>query len=283
MKKDFQTAPSAITLFCVYAKTDEFYYHILEKHLNDLKQEGYIASWYNRQVTAGVNWSCVADPHINTATVILLILSPSLISSDYCQGFEMQRAYERYATKDASIFPILLSSVDQRETLLASAQIVSTGVEPLLCSLDHDEPFIHVLHTLRTTLVNLRNSVLQTPQASSIPLWAIPYSQNDLFTGQKDFLLHISTLFVTTHTPETASICVLCGPSGIGKTAIALEYGYRFQHRYRSIFWAHADTLTALMFDFVAIADRLQLAEKDASDKRITVQAVINWLASTSN
>lgn len=283
MEKFLQNSLSPVTLFCAYTKSDELHYQALEKYLDSLKQEGYIASWYSRQVITGVNWTCVADPHINTATIILLLLSPNFISSDYCQGFEMQRAWERHATKEAYILPILLSSADQQETLLASSQIVPTDIQPVPCSLDQAEPFTHVLHTLRTTIASLSSIILQAPLPSPIPLWAIPYPQNDLFTGQKDVLAKISTIFVTAHTRDTSPICALCGPSGIGKTEIALEYAYHFRHRYRSIFWAHADTTTALVFAFMSFADQLHLLEKDATDKRITVQAVINWLASTSN
>ncbi len=283
MEKFLQNSLSPATLFCAYAKTDELYYQVLEKHLDSLKQEGYIASWYSRQVVSGVNWTCVVDPHINTATIILLLLSPNFLSSDYCQGFEMQRARERHATKEAYLFPILLKSADQREALLVSSQIVSTDIEPISCSTDQDELFTHVIRTLRTTIADLSNIILQAPLSSPIPLWAIPYPRNDLFTGQKDILSQISTIFVTTHTRETSPICALCGASGIGKTEIALEYAYHFRHLYRSILWAHADTPTALVFAFIGFADQLHLLEKDATDKRITVQAVINWLASTSN
>ena len=283
MDKFVQNSLSPATLFCAYAKTDELYYQALEKYLDSLKQEGYIASWYSRQVTTEVNWTCVADPHINTAAIILLLLSTNFISSNYWQGFEMQRAYERHATKEASIFPLLLGSADQRETLLASSQIVSTDVQPVLCFTDQDEPFAPVLHKLRTTITDLSNNILQTPLPSPIPLWAISYPRNDLFTGQKDILSQISTIFVTARAQETSPICALCGPSGIGKTEIAVEYAYHFRHRYRSIFWAHADTPTALIFAFIDFADQLHLLEKDATDKRITVQAVISWLASTSN
>ena len=43
MDKFVQNSLSPATLFCAYAKTDELYYQALEKYLDSLKQEGYIA------------------------------------------------------------------------------------------------------------------------------------------------------------------------------------------------------------------------------------------------
>jgi hypothetical protein len=40
MKKLFHNAESPVTLFCCYAKADEPDYRRLEKHLEELKQEG---------------------------------------------------------------------------------------------------------------------------------------------------------------------------------------------------------------------------------------------------
>lgn len=282
MKKLFQNAESPVTLFCCYAKADEPDYRRLEKHLEELKQEGALASWYSRQVVAGINWATVADPHINTASIILLLLSPDLLRSDYCQGFEMRRAVERHTAKEASIFPLLLHVSDGIRERLTSSRIFPVDIQPIPYSPEQDATFAHILQQLRLALADLPHILSRSSSLSPIPLWDIPSPPNELFTGQRDILLHISTMFEIHSTREALPMCALCGPHGSGKTEIALAYTYRFQNRYLSIFWADAETSTALVFSFLRIAEQLNLPEKDAADKRITVKAVIGWLASTT-
>ncbi len=64
-----------------------------------------------------------------------------------------------------------------------------------------------------------------------------------------------------------------------GKTQIALEYAYRYRKGYQAIFWVHADTHEALVSGFVALAELLNLPEKDERDQTITVKAVEQWLS----
>lgn len=50
--------------------------------------------------------------YIDMADIILLLISPDFLSSDYSSGQEMERALERHEQKEARVIPIILRPVD---------------------------------------------------------------------------------------------------------------------------------------------------------------------------
>ena len=82
-------------LFYSYAHEDEPLLGDLIKHLGILKRQGAIREWHDRKITAGSEWKGRIDRHLDTAGVILLLVSADFIASDYCYDIELKRALER--------------------------------------------------------------------------------------------------------------------------------------------------------------------------------------------
>jgi hypothetical protein len=98
-----QGSHKPIEIFCSYAHEDESQLQKLETHLSMLKRQGLISTWHDRQITAGTEWAQSVDAHLNSASVILLLISPDFIASDYCYGIEMTRALKRHQAKEARV------------------------------------------------------------------------------------------------------------------------------------------------------------------------------------
>ena len=58
------------------------------------------------------------DKHLNTARVILLLISSDFIASDYCYDVEMERALQRHEVEEARVIPVILRPVDWTEAPL---------------------------------------------------------------------------------------------------------------------------------------------------------------------
>ena len=110
------------------------------------------------------------------------------------------------------------------------------------------------------------------------PIWNIPYQRNEFFTGREDVLTHLHHELQARNTAALTQPQGISGLGGIGKTQTAVEYAYRYREEYQAIFWVRADSSSALMIDFVSIADQLQLPERTLSDQRLIVEAVQRWL-----
>jgi internalin A len=102
----------ALKLFYSYAHKDEHLRDELETHLKILHRQGLIESWYDRKIGPGEHWKEEIDMNIETADVILLLVSADFIASNYCYEVEMTRAMERYAGGKAQVVPIIVRDVN---------------------------------------------------------------------------------------------------------------------------------------------------------------------------
>ena len=85
-----------LNLLFSYAHEDEDLRDQLEVHLTSLKREGIIATWHDRRIVAGAPLDGEISAYLENANIILLLVSPYFIASDYCFNIEMTRAMERH-------------------------------------------------------------------------------------------------------------------------------------------------------------------------------------------
>src|SRR5256885_8033604 len=98
------------TFFC-YAREDEVLRQGLEKQLRALRRQGIINLWHDRKINPGTEWEYEIDQHLKTARVVLLLISPDFIDSDYCYSIEMKQAMERHEHGECRVIPIILRPV----------------------------------------------------------------------------------------------------------------------------------------------------------------------------
>ena len=110
-----------VEVFLSYAQADESLCLELEKHLTLLQRQKLITTWHPRRICAGEDWQQVTDRRLQSASVILLLISPDFLASDYCYSHEMAGALEREQTKGVRVVPILLRPVDWHHAPLLSS------------------------------------------------------------------------------------------------------------------------------------------------------------------
>src|SRR6266566_5101814 len=120
-----------LQVFYCYAQEDQALRDTLDKHLGLLKRRGMIVTWHNREIAAGTDWEKEIAEHLQSAHLILLLISPDFIASDYCYGIEMQKALALHEQGSARIVPILLRPVDWRGAPFAHLQVLPTGARPI--------------------------------------------------------------------------------------------------------------------------------------------------------
>src|SRR5215470_714139 len=104
MWKEQRVAP--LSLFYSYSHEDETLRDQLEKHLRQLQRQGLISTWHDRKILAGETWGHEIDTHLETASIILLLVSPDFLASDYCYEHQMQHALERHRRGQTRVIPI---------------------------------------------------------------------------------------------------------------------------------------------------------------------------------
>src|SRR5437773_11960637 len=104
------------SLFFSYSHADEALRDHLEKHLSALKHQGIIETWHDRRIRVGQTFSLEIDSHLESADVILLLVSPDFLASDYCYHREMLRAMERHQNGAVVVIPVILRVVNDVRT-----------------------------------------------------------------------------------------------------------------------------------------------------------------------
>ncbi len=141
----------AIKVFYSYAHEDKALRDELEKHLWTLKRQGLIEQWHDRDISAGKDWKHEIDTYLNSAQIILLLISKNFIYSDYCYGIELSRAIERCEAQEATIIPILLRPCDWEGLSFSKYQVLPKNEHPISSRYWHnqDEAFLEVAKGIR--------------------------------------------------------------------------------------------------------------------------------------
>ena len=157
-----------IKIFYVYSHKDEALREELEKHLLILKRQGLTIEWSDRKIGAGTEWSEAIKTHLDTSHIILLLVSPDFMVSDYCYDVEVKRAMERHNAGEARVIPIILRQVYWEGALFGELQALPKDAEPVLSSKWHslDEAFFNVAQGIRRVVEELRE---RSPVSLSIP------------------------------------------------------------------------------------------------------------------
>ena len=135
---------------------DEALRNELEKHLTMLRRQGVISSWHDRRITAGTEWSGAIDEHVESARVILLLVSADFLHSEYCYDIEMRRALERQTAGEARVIPVIVRSVDWTGAPFAHLQALPTDARPITSWTNPDEAFTDVARGLRRAVQELQ-------------------------------------------------------------------------------------------------------------------------------
>jgi hypothetical protein len=157
----------AVEVLLCYAHRDERYLNQLKIQLTSIKREGLVKIWYDRDITAGKDWEQEIDEHLNTAQIILLLVSPDFIYSEYCYSKEMKRAMERDKLGEVRTIPIILRPTDWQNTPLGKLQALPKDSKPITTWRNRDTAFLDVARGIRDAIEEM--SRISLYEASLIP------------------------------------------------------------------------------------------------------------------
>src|SRR6266567_4117651 len=142
----------SIELFYSYAHEDEPLRQELEKHLSLLKRQGYITGWHDRDISAGQEWKHEIDSHLDSAQIILLLVSPDFMASDYCYDIEVKRAIQRHESGEARVIPVILRPVDWKDAPFGKLRPLPTNGIAVTSWSNPDAAFLDVVQGIRKAI-----------------------------------------------------------------------------------------------------------------------------------
>ncbi|WP_017315038.1 TIR domain-containing protein [Mastigocladopsis repens] len=145
----------AIEVFFSYAHEDENLRNELAKHLKLLERQGVIEAWYDRDITAGDEWKTEIEKQLNSAQIILLLISSDFLASEFCWSVELERAMKRHEAKEARVIPIILREVDWHEAPFGKLQALPRNAEPVTNWANRDQAFTDIAKGIRRVVEEL--------------------------------------------------------------------------------------------------------------------------------
>lgn len=282
-----------IEIFCSFAKADASFLEPLGHHLSLLQRRGMIATWHRHQINPGDDRQAELDAHLNSASLILLLISPDFLASDYCYETEMQQALQQHAVGQARVVPILLRPVDWQGAPFAHLQALPNAGRAITLWNNQDEAWVEVAQGIRKILEELHHEERKNGPAPARkkparlapfpPVWNVPYRYSFFFTGREYVVEQLFTNFTSEHSSGTIPVQALSGLGGMGKTQVAVEYAYRYRQQYQTVLWMNAETEEDLLASFKTAAELLKRPAAHLQNAQSLLASMHEWLRCTTN
>lgn len=145
-----------LTIFLSYSHRDEEWRKELETHLAILRRQGVIDVWHDRRIGAGKEIDAGISEPLNTAELILLLVSPYFLASDYCYDIEMTLALERHERGEARVIPIILQPCEWQEAPFGKLRATPTDGKPIAKFPNQHDAFLEVARDIRNVAQELQ-------------------------------------------------------------------------------------------------------------------------------
>ncbi len=143
------------TVFLSYSHKDELLRKELLVHLAVLQRAGMIESWHDRRIGPGQDWNQEVHKHLEKSHIILLLVSPDFLASDYIWNNELMRAMERDLSHEAVVIPVILRPCDWKRTPFARLQALPLHASPVTSWADRDAAWLDVTEGIHNAIAGL--------------------------------------------------------------------------------------------------------------------------------
>jgi tetratricopeptide (TPR) repeat protein len=272
-----------LELFISHAPEDLPLADELDKHLALLERQGHIVSVRGR---------------LAEARIVVVLVSADYLASDLYE-VELGAALARRA-EGVHVLGVLSRPASFGDGKLADVKMlpVHAGkVLPVTEWTSRDAAFAQVAEAVRELASGARTTGPSVSRMSINPfgrprapatrpsleggpklprVWNVPHMRSASFAGRADELDRLHQGFAR-RIPRSP-VQAIHGLGGIGKTALALEYVYRFAHEYDVVGWVRSGEAATLAADLADLAVELGLPGSIEPDRFAALEALRRWL-----
>jgi hypothetical protein len=217
--------PEPPEVFVSYSSKDKRFKDSLLKQLKVLAQQGVISTWHDGLLVPGKQWDNEIIEHLNSSRVILLLISPEFLTSDYVSRVELKLAAERHQRKEVCVIPVLVRNVNAWKThpfgqlKLGDLQDVPAGEKFIIDWDNRDKAFAEVANGIQQAVEQLHADTSGPLLLQSIPRPPVVGFVARRDSDGNDIVQRLRTEL----DPQKNQLITLSGPGGVGKTTLAAE------------------------------------------------------------
>jgi hypothetical protein len=136
-----------LRLFISYSRKDEQYRTELGERLQNFERIGVVQSWHDGRITPGAEWARQIDTNLQSADVVLLLISPDYLASEYC-ALEYQLALKQASSRQMTVVPIIIAECDWQASAFARLQVIPRNGKPVSTWADRNTGWSQVVDGL---------------------------------------------------------------------------------------------------------------------------------------
>ncbi len=139
-------------IFVSYSRKDVEYLNEFIVHLSGLERNDKIELWTDQEIVASTVWEKELKNRLESADIIIFLVSPDFIASDYIYDVEISKAIERHNKGEVAIVPVIIRPCDYSSTPLTKFQALPKNAEPISSWKLRDEAWMDVVNGLKRTI-----------------------------------------------------------------------------------------------------------------------------------
>lgn len=144
-------------IFISYSRKDIEYKNQLIAHLKPLiRKYGVIEIWDDGLVNPGEEWDKIILHKLNTADLIILLVSIDFLASDYIYNIELKHAIDRSKSGKSRLIPIIIRDCNWMATEIGRFQVLPSGGKAISAFKDVDEAWVQIVQSIRYAIDDLR-------------------------------------------------------------------------------------------------------------------------------
>lgn len=147
-----------VNVFYSYSHRDEKFREALETHLSILRRENIVKEWHDRKISPGSEWEKEIDDKLDESDLIILLVSPDFIASDYCWGKEVKQAMERHEAQLSLVIPIIVRPTDWTGAPFSKLQALPKDAKPITNWPTEDDGWLDVVRSIRSAVNEIQRA-----------------------------------------------------------------------------------------------------------------------------
>ena len=145
-----------VEVFISYSHKDKLLRDQMAIQLSNLRRQEVIRDWFDGDIIPGTEWRKQIQQHLESAQIILLLISADFMASEFCYSIEMTRAIQRHKDGNARVLPILLRPTDYEGAPFAKLLMLPTDAKPVTRWTNQDDAFEDIVKGIRRAINELK-------------------------------------------------------------------------------------------------------------------------------
>ena len=138
-----------ISVFCSYAREDAAYRDKLGQYLQPLRDDKIIDDWNDSEIRPGAKWDDSIRKALDKSRLVLFIVTPDLLASDYVNRVELARSLELERAGKCQVIPIVARATEWGNSRLAEFQALPGDARPIDAFADERDAWAEITAGVR--------------------------------------------------------------------------------------------------------------------------------------